>query len=162
MNEITQWARDWGVPQNMMTDLFNRLQPPHIPKADGVKSESWVSSVLNIEAGEYGSRLWRNNIGATETESGGYLRYGLCNESSQINEKLKSSDYIGITPICINQNHVGSVLGIFTAVEVKKQAWKFNGKGRENAQLNYINLVKSCGGFAGFINDQQQFKGLIS
>lgn len=162
MNELMKWANHWGVPQHMMSDLFTRMHPPHIPKGDGVKSEAWVSSILNLEAGEFGARLWRNNVGATKTESGGYMRYGLCNESSAINEKLKSSDYIGITPINITQGHVGSVLGIFTAVEVKKQAWKFNGKGREAAQWNYINLVKSCGGFAGFVNDQYQFKGLIS
>lgn len=160
MNTIMQWAQRHGVPQYMVTELMQSLYPAHIPKADGNHSESWVAAELNVEASYYGARLWRNNVGATKTDTG-FLRYGLCNESSKMNDSLKSSDYIGVTPIVVQPSQVGSTIGVFTAIETKRTSWKFTGAKRETAQLNYINLVKSCGGIAGFVNDKNQFLGVM-
>ena len=78
------------------------------------------------------------------------MRYGLANESKKMNSFLKSSDLIGITPIKVEQEHVGSVFGVFTSIEVKHGGWKYTGRGREEAQERWIKLVVSLGGIGWF------------
>jgi len=73
------------------------------------------------------------------------VRYGLGNDSAQVNAKLKSSDLIGITP-------VGGV-GVFTSYEIKKPGWRYAGTPREVAQLRWLELVVSLGGIGKFISD---------
>ena len=73
------------------------------------------------------------------------VRYGLGNDSAQVNAVLKSSDLIGITP-------VGGV-GIFTSYEIKKPGWRYTGTPREVAQLRWLELVVSLGGIGKFISD---------
>ncbi len=158
---LKDWANRWGVPLNGMIELSNVLATPYYMPSDcDQMTEDWVMSNVLLESSSVGARLWRNNVGATVTDNG-FLRYGICNETPAVNKVLKSSDFIGCTPIVIDWTHVGRTLGIFTAIETKKQGWTFKGTDREVGQLNFINLVKSIGGFGGFINDKNQFGGLI-
>lgn len=102
----------------------------------------------------FGGQLWRNNTGAYEDEHGHFIRYGLCNESKEQNEKCKSSDYIGITPVVIGPEHVGMTLGVFTALETKKPGWRLiPSDKRGHAQAKFHDLVRAVGGFAGFVVD---------
>ena len=87
--------------------------------------------------------MWRNNSGAFEDKNGRWVRYGLANDSKNLNEVLKSSDLIGFDDA-----------GAFTAAECKHERWEYNPNDpREVAQLNFIMLVRRGGGRAGFITD---------
>ena len=118
-----------------------------------MKTEQVVQSEVRLEASNRGFRLWRNNVGVAMDNRGIPVRYGLCNESKQMNKNLKSSDLIGIRPILITQDMVGKVFGQFIAIEIKKESWKPSPSNlREQAQERFITLVQSLGGYAKIIN----------
>lgn len=105
---------------------------------------------------------WRNNVGACIDNTGRMVRYGLCNDSKQLNEKIKSSDEIGITPTLIMPHHVGKVFGVFTALEYKEEDWKFRPSDkRAVAQLRYHDIVRAHGGFAGFAQSNADILRII-
>ena len=128
-----------------------------------MKDESEVSQDVQIEAMHYGCNLMRNNSGALPDINGTPVRFGLGNISKAHNERMKSSDLIGITKVTITQEMVGKTLGIFTALEVKKEAWNPDKKldARETAQNNFINWVKLNGGIASFCNDLDKLTDII-
>jgi len=111
---------------------------------------------IRLKAAKKGIYLWRNNNGAVHTADGNFIRFGLANDSKQLNEKLKSSDLIGIKPQIITQDMVGKTLGVFFCREVKRPGWKYTGNSREIAQLNWINLINSLGGDAAFITNEDE------
>ena len=128
-----------------------------------LNNESDVQQAIQIQAMYQSCSLMRNNSGACTNEEGSFVRYGLGNVSKQHNDRIKSSDLIGITKVVITQEMVGKTLGVFTAIEVKKEAWNENKKldKRETAQLNFINWVKLMGGFAGFANHPDKIQRLL-
>ena len=147
---IKDWINRWNIPDQALIEL-NQLMGIHAEatcKPNG--SESAVQQEIRIAASRRGERLWRNNVGAIKNNNNRLIRFGLANESSSVNEIIKSSDLIGITPHVIVNTDVGHTIGIFTSVEVKKPGWKYTGKGREKAQLAWLNLVISLGGRAQF------------
>jgi hypothetical protein len=95
-------------------------------------------------------RIFRNNNGALVDSRGIPVRFGLGNDSSQLNKVLKSSDLIGWTPMIITQDMIGCKVAIFTSIEMKEEGWKFTGDDREVAQKRWLDLVKSDGGIAYF------------
>jgi hypothetical protein len=114
------------------------------------ESEAAVQVRVRLEASKLGIHLWRNNVGVTFGEDGVPVRYGLANDSKALNQQIKSSDLIGIRPVMITQEHVGTVMGQFVAREVKREGWKYTGSAREVAQQRFIDLIKSLGGDACF------------
>lgn len=150
MNLFT-WARDWGISREAINDLMHRMavSVDYTPTTD-LTSEAGASKQVRLTFAQGGGMLWRNNVGAMQDDSGRVVRYGLANESKQMNQNIKSSDLIGITPILIEQYHVGTTIGQFVAREIKKPGWRFKGTPREKAQLKFINLVLSKGGDARF------------
>lgn len=128
-----------------------------------MKDESTVQQEIQMQAKYHKCNLLRNNSGACIDETGRLVRYGLGNISKQHQEGIASSDLIGITQVTITPDMVGQTLGVFTAVEVKKEAWKASKEptGRELAQLNFINWIRSLGGFAGFANDVDKLKDIL-
>lgn len=107
-------------------------------------------------------QIWRNNSGAYQDEFGRMVRYGLCNDSAQLNAVIKSSDLIGITPTLITPAMVGYYLGVFTAYECKPEGWKLTpGDKRGLAQAKFHDIVKQACGFAGFVSDPQDIYGII-
>lgn len=113
-------------------------------------SEKDIQVRIRLEANRRGWRLWRNNVGVLTNASGGYVRYGLCNDSSQINAIIKSSDLIGIRPVLITQEMVGKTIGQFMAREIKKEGWIYSNDPREKAQKAFIDLINQLGGDAAF------------
>jgi hypothetical protein len=88
------------------------------------------------------------------SENGTPVRYGLANDSKQLNTVCKSSDLIGITPITCGCN---VTWGVFTSYECKRPNWKFSQNDqRAVAQLAWLKLVISMGGIGKFITSVDQ------
>lgn len=107
--------------------------------------EADVQARIRIEAAKVGLILWRNNSGVLLDKDGRPVRYGLGNDSSQVNKVIKSGDLIGIAPD-----------GQFVSIEVKPPDWHFTGRGRETAQDNWRKLVIRHGGTALFATSWEQ------
>jgi hypothetical protein len=149
---LTEWAARWRVPAAALDDLRAGLLglAPDPVAAPGT-SEAAVQARVRVAASRYGMRLWRNNVGQ-DTET--HVRYGLCNDSAQINAVVKSADLIGIRPRVIQPGDIGHTIGQFVSLECKHSGWKWSGDDREIAQQRWALLVTSMGGEARFINDE--------
>lgn len=158
MFDLNQWAIKHNIPYQAVHELragMGVYDFAPIPNATG--SEAKVQANVSLEASQAGARLWRNNVGACKDDRGNFIRYGLCNESKRMNESLKSSDLIGVTPVEITYAMVGGVIGQFTAREAKPENWTYSGTPREKAQLKYMMLVLSLGGNASFVTGPGTF-----
>ena len=150
---LNQWALKWGVSFEAVEDLRRQFgaistEPQNIITG---QSEAAVQNRIRLEASRLGARLWRNNVGAvTDAESDRLVRYGLCNDSAQINRKIKSSDLIGVRPVLIGPQHLDTVIGQFVAREIKPEGWHYTATEREQAQLRFLELVIAMGGDAAF------------
>jgi hypothetical protein len=113
-----------------------------------MSSEASTSAIVRLEASRKGLRLWRNNVGAAMTDTGSFIRFGLANETAQMNKQIKSADLIGIRPVLITPEHVGRVIGQFVSRECKRPDWKWRGDEREQAQWRWAEIVASLGGDA--------------
>lgn len=80
-------------------------------------------------------RLFRNNVGVIQFPNGTYLRYGLCNGSS---------DLIGWRSITITPEMVGKQVAIFTALEIKDGPKKRATK----EQVGFLTTARSAGSIA--------------
>lgn len=149
---LNQWAIKWGVPIHALEDLRREMGTVStLPEANaGGGPEARVQALIRLEASHKNIRLWRNNLGATTDDRGNFIRYGLANDSAQMNKAIKSSDLIGIRPVVITSAMVGQTIGQFVAREVKGAGWVFKATERERAQLKFIELVASLGGDAKF------------
>lgn len=120
-------------------------------------SESGVTSHVRLAAAQLGVTLWRNNCGGFYDEQGRFVRYGLGSEA-----KLASSDWVGIRPVLITPEMVGQVLGVFTAVEMKKEGWHFHPDDKhESDQKHFIDIVNANGGMSGFAQSVDDFYRII-
>jgi hypothetical protein len=108
-----------------------------------------------------GVRVFRNNVGmgwAGETtrmrdntiiiKNPRPLHAGLC---------TGSSDLIGWTEITITPQMVGKKLAVFTAIETKTN----KGRGTKD-QINFIEVVRKHGGFAGIARTEIEAEGIIN
>lgn len=150
---IDQWAQRWGVSREALEDLRALLildsagMGLEAPRAG---SEARAQQDVRLEAAERGLILWRNNVGAFEPPGGGWVRYGLANDSQAVNARVKSGDLIGIRPRVITPADVGRTFGQFVSREVKRPGWRWSGTERELAQLAWAHLVIGLGGDAAF------------
>lgn len=152
------WAVKWGVSMAALHDLRAEMgMPQELGQVDDGKNESLVQARMRIEASQLGKRLFRNNVGALQDARGTWVRYGLCNESAKMNKEIKSADLIGIDPVLITQEHVGSTIGRFLSREAKAPGWRYSGTDHEVAQLKWLELVVSLGGDAAFASGPGSF-----
>lgn len=151
---IYQWAQRWNIPPAAIQELFTQLHIDHTPASpEGAKTEQGASKHTRLQAANVGDVLWRNNVGQVDPntyDGKSFIRFGLANDSKQMNKRTKSSDLIGIRQVTITPDMVGCVIGQFVAREMKRPGWKYTGTEREQAQLNFISLVISMGGDACF------------
>lgn len=153
MTTLHQWAHQWGVSPEAVADLQQRMgTAPAAPGDHGGDNEAAVSVRVRLDAARQGVHLWRNNVGAMQDQTGRWVRFGLCNDSKQMNEAFKSGDLIGCRPVTVEPHMVGWRIGQFVSREVKAAGWRFHGTERELAQLKWIELVMSLGGDAQFTN----------
>ena len=108
--------------------------------------------------------VWRNNVGqgwqgkATfEAAKGGQSRRMILENARPIKFGLceGSSDFIGLTRVTITPEMVGKTVAIFTAIEVK------HGTKPTPEQLNFIEFVRSAGGFAGIAHNDAEALAII-
>ncbi len=146
------WAKKWGIPKGAIDELRHifglDIEGTGLPSE--ASSEAAVSKLVRLAYAQRGSILWRNNVGAFPDETGRWIRYGLANDSAGMNKLVKSSDLIGITPVLVTLQHVGTVIGMFTAVETKAADWTWKGTSREQAQHKFHQIVLTKGGIGRF------------
>jgi hypothetical protein len=123
--------------------------------------ESFVQQQVQAGAMHFGCTLLRNNNGACTDNTGRLVRYGLGHTSPK--QEFKSSDLIGITKTLVTQEMVGTYVGIFTALEIKKPEWNCNKKldDREVKQNNFLQWVISMGGIGAFCNKVDNLKDIF-
>lgn len=153
---IRQWAAEFGIPFDAVLELERRMG---LAGTEGVTvqpgdepghSESFAQSQIRLEAPGKGCWLSRNNVGALLDRNGTPVRYGLANESTKMNKRIKSSDLVGYRKRLIMPSDVGHVVAQFLAREVKEPGWTYSGTEREMAQLKFIEMVNAAGGDACF------------
>lgn len=157
MTILYDWAREEGIGLAAIRRLQMRLGTfDASPPGDGGRSEAAVQAAVRVRASQLGGVLWRNNLGAAYLQDGTFLRYGLANDTPAMNKRVKSCDLIGMRPVVVTAEMVGSTVGIFWTREVKPTDWRYSGTERELAQARFIEIVNGMGGDAAFINDEAQ------
>lgn len=155
MSSLKQWALRWGLPPQALDELA--IVSSHTGGNEGM-SESAVQSRVRLEASNKGVHVWRNNVGAGKLADGGrFIRFGLANDSAQLNKFLKSGDLIGFRAFTIGPEHVGQRIARFVSREVKHGDWKFSGTEEELAQLKWATLINTHGGDARIVNGPGSF-----
>ncbi len=140
MNLYT-WALQWNIPAEAIADL--RMQMGYqgtLPVVSDATSEAGALKRVRLEAAHKNKILWRNNRGVWQDDYGNWIRYGLANDSIQMNKQIKSHDLIGID----KSN------GQFISREMKKPGWTYKGTPEEVAQEVWLQLILSSGGDAAF------------
>ncbi len=148
---LYEWAQRHRIPIDAIKELeslYGIIDRPGVAATD--LSEAAVQNNLRLEGSRKGVRLFRNNVGAFEDEDGRFIRYGLANESAQVNKVIKSGDLIGIRPLVVTPQMVGFTVGQFVSREAKPGSWRYTNTEREQAQLRWIQLINSLGGDAMF------------
>ena len=149
MNTLQQWAYQWGIPEVAMADLQQRLTTPVKVTTTGT-SEAAVQTQLRLDAAKAGTLAWRNNVGVLTDQRGVPVRFGLANDSAAVNKRVKSADLVGIKPVTVTAEMVGTVIGQFWSRECKHAGWKYHGNEHEQAQLRWAQIIQAHGGDAGF------------
>jgi len=152
---VYQWAARHGVPLAAVNELLQMLGARDANPPDQLtqpRSEAWVQQQRRLQLARCGGLSWRNNVGAYRDDRGAMVRYGLCNDSKELNQRIKSSDLIEIVPVLIGPEHLGTTIGQFSATECKEQGWRYTATPHEQAQLAFGELVLSRGGLFQFYN----------
>jgi hypothetical protein len=117
-------------------------------------SEAGNQTAIREHYARQGWRLWRNNSGVLEDRNGRPVRYGLANDSKQLNEQIKSGDLIGWRPLLVTPDLIGDVIAQFVSIEVKTRGWRHvPSDKRAAAQARWAEMIRREGGLAGFMID---------
>lgn len=144
---LINWATRHNVNKSALVELMSLMGAEQTDvKSKSDSPEARVQDEARLLASKMGWRLFRNNVGVLKDERGVPVRYGICNDSPAMNKRIKSSDLIGIRPVVITPDMVGSTIGQFVAREVKKAGWKYKGTEHEEAQLAFGTLIIGLGG----------------
>lgn len=159
---LAEWAERWGIPAQAFAELAtcSIVTPAEVV---GIKSEAYVQSTVRLEAPRRGVYLWRNQVGAgivaharelcdeCRRNARRPIRWGLGNDSSKLNDVIKSGDLIGVRPMLITNEMVGRRIGQFISRECKREDWTYSGTKEETAQLAWSTLINSLGGDAAIV-----------
>lgn len=153
LDNLYGWALRWKISSVALAEFRIILDVnPFIPEIVGSRgeSEAQAQQKIRLEAPSQNAYFWRNNVGVLTDKRGVPVRYGLANDTKAVNERVKSSDLIGLSQITMTVSDVGKTFAVFTSIEVKKPGWKYTGTPREKAQLAWLKLIIRLGGFAKF------------
>jgi hypothetical protein len=133
--------------------------------AGNKKSEIQVQAETRLEYSQkHNGVLWRNNVGAFKSSNGQWVRYGLANDSKQMNKELKSSDLVGWTPVTITPEMVGYTIPVFTSIEVKEEGLCSTAKMNTDhvkAQQKWCDGITNTGGIAGIVDSSDMATELL-
>ena len=116
-----------------------------------MSNEATIQAKVRLAASAAGWALWRNNVGVLLDSRGIPVRYGLANDSKAVNGQFKSGDLIGIRPVVVTADMVGSCIGQFVSRECKREGWKYRESDpHERAQERWKEMVNFYGGDAAF------------
>lgn len=117
-------------------------------------SEAAVQAAVRLEYARRGEMLFRNNSGALMDENGRLVRFGLGNDSTAINKRIKSADLIGWRSFVIPPEWVGHRIAQFVARECKPEGWHLTpGDERGQAQERFLQMVREAGGVGEFMTN---------
>lgn len=139
---------------NELNGIFGLSPSPAFARIEDPHSENYVQSLVRLEAGRRGVKLWRNNVGVLNDETGRPVRYGLGNDSPALNKAIKSGDLIGWRPLRVTHALVGARIAQFVSRECKRPNWNFTATEREKAQLRWAEAVNADGGDACFVTSE--------
>ena len=151
MTTYTDWAARYPEAAAALTAV---LCVDVVHGGDG--SEALVQQRVRVSVADQGAMAWRNNVGATKARCPDCnapqvpVRFGLANDSSRLNKRIKSSDLIGCIPRVVQPHHVGQTIGQFASIECKRAGWTYTGTEREAGQAAWLALISRLGGFARF------------
>lgn len=113
-------------------------------------TEKNIQNEIRLHLSKRGAMSLRYQVGLFYSPQGDPVRIG----------EVGVSDLICCVPITITADMVGKRIGVFTAIETKKQ--KDNtAKERKISQGNFIDRVKALGGFAGIARSIEDVEGVI-
>jgi len=130
-----------------------------------MKSEKRIEQEITLEAALHDCTLFKNNVGTayrgTLMMLNGkqvltnlqFIKYGLGGVKG-------SSDQIGVTKLKITQDMVGKDIGVFTAIEVKKD--KYGAYGATHEQKLFLQMVKDNGGIAFICDNADDVKDKLA
>lgn len=156
---LADWALRWSVPPAALAELSVRLgalvQAPAVPTVP--RSEAAVQAACRAAASRLGWRLFRNNVGAVhDAERNVHVRFGLANDTPQMNATVKSADLIGWRPLIVQPADVGRLIGQFVSIECKHEGWRWRGDDHEVAQQRWAALVSASGGDGRIVSSESQ------
>lgn len=149
---LEEWAARWRLPPQALAELSTVGAGVPAPDSPSTGSEALTQSLVRLEAAEAGWHLWRNNVGALKDERGRVVRYGLANDSANLNKVIKSADLVGWRPRLIKVDDVGKILAQFASRECKAPGWTYTGTEREIAQMRWHSLVLANGGDSAIVH----------
>lgn len=158
---LDQWAKQWGVSPMALQHLRKLMgyfpTPTVYNRRGGDASEDYTQSLSRLSLSRQGATPFRNNVGALKDSTGRLVRYGLANDSKELNEEYKSSDLISIYPRLITPAMVGTTIGQFVATECKKGDWvPGEDPEREAGQLRFGQIIIANGGHFEFSKGNPQ------
>lgn len=155
MTTYDQWAARHPQAAQELTRLLTAAPWPQ-SNVTATGSEANAQQAVRFAVAQAGGMSWRNNVGATPARCPDCgtqrqpVRYGLANDSAQLNSRIKSSDLILAIPRVVTPEMIGTTIAQFGSVEVKAPGWQYTGQGREAAQAAWLALIKKLGGYACF------------
>lgn len=155
-NDYSEWAAKHPEAAADLQRVLGAVPWPTGPEWSDGKTEAWAQQRVRLQVARAGGMAWRNNVGATPAKCPDCgakrqpIRYGLANDSAQLNQKIKSSDLILAVPRVIRPQDVGTTIAQFGSVETKRPGWVYTGKDQEPGQAAWLALMKQLGAFAAF------------
>lgn len=150
---LLEWQRKHGITAEALADLAD-IVGLTVEAGDTDESEKSVQDEARLLISKKGGRAFRNNKGVLPDKRGVPVRFGLCNDTPKMGERLRSSDLICCVPVLITQDMVGTTIGQFVAIEVKKRGWHYIGTEHEQGQLRFGELIIGLGGKFCFYNGE--------
>jgi hypothetical protein len=156
LSTFNDWRHKYPEAAKALVEMLERTLTPESKKLDGAtEAPRLINTRFSIA--KQGAFSFRNNVGATPAKckkcgaKSNPVRYGLANDSIQMNHRVKSSDLILIIPRLITPDMVGRTIGQFGAVECKRESWEWVGTSeRDRGQAAWLAFVEDKGGFAAY------------
>lgn len=127
--------------------------------------ETTAKRQVLLRAGQWKSKLFKNNTGVAYTKDNRPVFFGLGNEGKKNDDSIRTPDDVGWTKITVTPDMVGKEIAIFTAIDSKKLGFRVKSnypKGtREYGQNLFFDKVKTDGGIAGFASCPQDVDNIM-